>query len=423
MKKAKLIFNSLWALAMVATVSFLISCGGDEEAAVELTIVSLNAGDDDLNGATSPDGVSTSAVITGIFSTDIDPATASSNVTLVSDFDDAEVAVTVEASGRSLKITPNEELFGGSLYILTIKGGLTSTKGKTLGTDLTRNFTTVGTFTPQNVVAHWTFEGNAEDQVGEFDANAEVSITYTDSRNAAAGKAATFDGDVSIIEVPNGDQLMDGAEFTLAYWVKTNSEGHVNADGNPTGHFVMGLGAFNGFQTEIGGDYKFIKMPAMMEYGDGTLGTGGDLFWNGDGKTKDNEGWQGTTFNKTNSDLASTLKDTWMHYTYVFSGSGKYREMYINGALVVRQEFALWPADSKEPTVVGLKFNSDAADVENVLAFGFVQSRGGTLWQNEPWGGYNFPTANHFKGKLDDVRIFSAAITAEEVKLMYDSEK
>ncbi|MEQ8415797.1 MAG: Ig-like domain-containing protein [Imperialibacter sp.] len=423
MKKAKLIFNSLWALAMVATVSFLVSCGGDEEAAVELTIVSLNAGDDDLNGVTSPTGVSTTTIITGVFSTDIDPATASSNVTLVSDFDDTEVEVTVVADGRALKITPNEELFGGSLYILTIKAGLTSTKGKTLGTDLTRSFSTVGTFTPQNVVAHWTFEGNANDQVGDFDANAEVSITYTESRNAAAGKAATFDGDVSIIEVPNGDKLMDGAEFTLAYWVKTNSEGHVNADGNPTGHFVLGLGAFNGFQTEIAGDYKSLKMPAMMEYGDGTLGTGGDLFWNGDGKTKDNEGWQGTTNNKVNPDMASTLKDTWMHYAYVFSGSGKYREMYINGELAVRQDLTLWPAGSKEPTVVGLKFNSDAADVENVLAFGFVQSRGGTLWQNEPWGGYNFPTANHFKGKLDDVRVFSAAISAEEVKLMYDSEK
>ncbi|MEQ8532071.1 MAG: hypothetical protein RIB86_09475, partial [Imperialibacter sp.] len=142
-----------------------------------------------------------------------------------------------------------------------------------------------------------------------------------------------------------------------------------------------------------------------------------------DGKTKDNEGWQGTTNNKVNPDMVSTLKDTWMHYAYVFSGSGKYREMYINGELAVRQDLTLWPAGSKEPTVVGLKFNSDAADVENVLAFGFVQSRGGTLWQNEPWGGYNFPTANHFKGKLDDVRVFSAAISAEEVKLMYDSEK
>ena len=424
MKNAKSIFNTLWALALVAAVSFVVSCGGDDDdAPVELTIVSLNAGDDDLNGATSPTGVSTTTIISGIFSADLDPATAAANVSLVSDFDDSQVSISVVASGRSLTITPDEELFGGSLYILTIKAGLSSTQGKTLGTDLTRNFTTVGTFTPTNVIAHWTFEDNANDVVGDFDANAEVAITYTASRKAAAGKAATFDGDVSIIEVPGADELMNTANFTLSYWVKTNSQGHVNAAGEPAGHFVMGLGAFNGFQTEISAGYDFIKMPAMMEYGDGTLGTGGDIFWNGDGKTKDNEGWQGTVVNKSNSDLPSSLKDVWMHYTYIFSGDGKYREMYINGQMVVRQDLTLWPADAKEPTAVGLKFNSAAADVENVLAFGFVQSRGGTLWANEPWGSYALPTSNHFKGQLDDIRIFSVAITEEEVKLMYDSEK
>ncbi|WOK07143.1 Ig-like domain-containing protein [Imperialibacter roseus] len=422
MKKAKLIFNSLWALAMVATVSFLISCGGDEEAAVELTIVSLNAGDDDLNGATSPDGVSVSSVISGIFSTDLDPASAASNITLVNDFDDSEVDINVVASGRALTITPAEPLFGGSLYVLTLKAGLSSTKGKTLGADITRTFTTVGSFTPQNVIAHWTFEDNADDQVGDFDADAEIAITYTDSRNAAAGKAATFDGDVSIIEVPGAAELMNRADFTLSYWAKTNSEGHVNETGDPTGHFVMGLGAFHGFQTEITGSYRDFKVASTMEYGDGTTGTGGDLVWNGDGKTKDNEGWKGTVFSKADGDLTASLKDKWVHVTFVFSGTEKYRELYINGDLKKRQEFELWGSEYKEPTAVGLKFDN-SAEVENVLAFGFVQSRGGTLWSNEPWGNYNLPTSQHFKGKLDDVRIFSVAVTAEEIKKMYDSEK
>ncbi len=423
MKKIKLISNSLWTLVLVAAVSFVVSCGGsDEEAAVELTLTSLNAGDDDLNGATSPDGVSVTSVISGVFSTDLDPGTVSSNITLVNDFDDASVAINATAAGRALTITPAEPLSGGSLYILTLKAGLASTKGKTLGTDIVRTFTTVGAFTPQNVIAHWTFEENANDQVGDFDANAEISITYTDSRNAAAGKAATFDGDVSIIEVPYAAELMNRADFTLSYWAKTNSEGHVNETGDPTGHFVMGLGAFHGFQTEITGSYRDFKVASTMEYGDGTTGTGGDLVWNGDGKTKDNEGWQGTTFSKANGDLSTLLKDVWVHVTFVYSGTLKYRELYINGDLKKRQEFALWPSTEKDPTAVGLKFDN-SGEVENVLAFGFVQSRGGTLWSTETWGNYDLPTAQHFKGKLDDVRMFSVAVTAEEIKKMYDSEK
>jgi hypothetical protein len=61
-------------------------------------------------------------------------------------------------------------------------------------------------------------------------------------------------------------------------------------------------------------------------------------------------------------------------------------------------------------------------DVVNDLAFGFIQSREGTMWDAEPWGGYDFETANHFKGQLDDVKIYHKALTETEIQLMYDSE-
>ena len=34
-----------------------------------------------------------------------------------------------------------------------------------------------------------------------------------------------------------------------------------------------------------------------------------------------------------------------------------------------------------------------------------------------------FTTSNHFKGMLDDVRIFHVALTETEVQLLYNSEK
>jgi hypothetical protein len=86
-------------------------------------------------------------------------------------------------------------------------------------------------------------------------------------------------------------------------------------------------------------------------------------------------------------------------------------------------DFDLWPDGDPKQTVVGLKYGGSEPDVVNKLAFGFIQSRDGTLWSTEPWGNYDLPTANHFKGQLDDVRIFHKAITAEEVSLMYESEK
>jgi hypothetical protein len=90
-------------------------------------------------------------------------------------------------------------------------------------------------------------------------------------------------------------------------------------------------------------------------------------------------------------------------------------------------DFNLWTNDAGAKTdkafVTGLKYNGTAPDVVNELAFGFVQSRAGTMWDNEPWGGYGITTSNHFKGSLDDVIIYHRPLTAAEVGLMYNSGK
>jgi hypothetical protein len=188
-------------------------------------------------------------------------------------------------------------------------------------------------------------------------------------------------------------------------------------------HFVIGLGAFFGFQFEIDAAFKSFKMPVQFEYGDGTTGTGGDLTYNGDGKTKDNGGYQGTVFNKEDASLDAKLKDQWVHIVYVYNSVTKERMMYMNGELVIKQDHNLWPAGDKQQTVVGLKYGGSEPDVFNDLAFGFIQSRRGTMWADQPWGGYTLPGANHFKGQLDDVRIFNKAISEAEVSLIYNSEK
>ena len=168
-------------------------------------------------------------------------------------------------------------------------------------------------------------------------------------------------------------------------------------------------------------------MPVQFDYGDGTSGTGGDLAYNGDGKTKDNGGWRGTTFNKENTALDATLKEKWFHITYVYNSASKERMFYLNGELVIKQDHDLFLNDlgetTKEMGIVGLKYAGIAPETVNELAFGFVQSRAGTLWDGEGWGGYAFPGANHFQGQLDDVRIYHKALTAAEIDLMYKSEK
>ena len=407
--------NKLFLGLLLGTAVFLSGCKEDEPAA--LTLDAIVAGTVDLNTATAATGVPVDAAITVTFSTDVDMATAiSANITMTQDYDDADIEMDIAAAGKVITLTPKANLGNGTLYILDFGAGLLSTEGQAL-TPVSRSFTTEGTFAPAGAIAHWNFENNADDQVGSYDASAEIAVTYTDSRNAAAGKAATFDGDASIIEVPNGDQLINTQNFTLSFWVKTNST-------HDAGHFVIGLGAFKGLQFEMFGGYDGAKFAISYELADGTTASE-DMWFPSDATMKDNGGFQGWDFAKAipAADMIAMLKDKWLNVVYTYDGVDRKGTLYYNGEKMKSFDFDLWPDDDVKRGVVGMKWGGDGVEVVNELAFGFIQSRAGTLWDTETWGGYDFPTANHFKGQLDDIRIYHKAITANEVLLMYNSEK
>lgn len=86
-------------------------------------------------------------------------------------------------------------------------------------------------------------------------------------------------------------------------------------------------------------------------------------------------------------------------------------------------DFNLWPEGDLKQTVTGVTYRGEEPEVVDELAFGFVQSRAGTMWDNEPWGGYGITTSQHFKGWLDDFRVFHAAYSADDVAELYDAEK
>jgi hypothetical protein len=411
------VFISIMLLAVLFIIGFN-SCKEDEP--VKLTLVSLEAGAIDLNAATAPDDVPVDAEIVATFSTNVDPATATSaNIVMLQVWDNTNIDLTITVSGKTVTIVPASDLGTGSQYLLTFNAGLMSTEGEKLIT-LSRSFTTAGTFAPSGAIAHWTFEDNANDIIGNFDPtpNGIVGITYTASRNAEAGKAATFDGDISIIEIPNGDQLIDAQDFTISFWVKTNSDGHTG------GHFVLGIGAFYGIGYEIYGGYDGSKFGIRFELADG--GTASDDMWFPSLATDNTTGgWQGWDYAKslTAEQMMAMLKDTWLHVVYTFNGTTKQAILYFNGVKMKSFDFDLWPDGDAKRNVVGMTYAGVAPEVVNEFAFGFIQSRAGTLWDTESWGNYDNPDANHFKGQLDDVRIFHKALTATGIDLMYQSEK
>jgi len=415
-KKKQLLKLATVLFALSITIG-IISCKKDDNEVKTIALSTLMADDVDLNGATSPNNVAANAVITATFTSDVDAATATTaNITLVRGYDNATIPLTINTSGKTVTITLSENLASGALHTLTLKAGIKSTNGAALTDQIARTFTTEGFFAPAGMMAYWNFEDNAEDQVGTMDANAAIDITYAAGRKATAGKAASFNGTTSIIEILNGDQLMTD-DFTFSFWIKATNTDH------PQGHFVVGLGAFYGFQFEIGGDN--IKFPTAYYYSNNTDSTfSEDHWWNGDGKTKDNGGWQGTTVNKLVEGGPPTLVlENWVQIIFRYNSDTKVSTLFLNGEKALEQDFNLWNTADKQKRATGLHYRGVEPDVYNDLAFGFVQSRRGTMWDNEPWGGYDQPTANHFKGLLDDVRAFNIALSDEEITLMYNSEK
>ncbi len=416
---------SILVMLIMVSVSVILNSCKKEEAPVELTLSALTANEADLNQATPATNVALDVVIKAIFSTNVDASTATTaNITLNRNYDDSVIDISISVSGDTIIIKPGSSLGTGTQYTLTFGTGLKSTAGKVLASSQNRSFTTLGTFAVPGAIAQYTFEDNANDITGNYDpaSNGIIDVTYVAGRNNASGKAASFNGTTSLIEIPNGDLLENTDDFTLSFWVMADSSRH--------DQFVMGLAGWYGFQFEINsngnGGLGECKLAAQYSLSDGTSASQ-DLWFNGgsSGTTKDNGGWQGWTYCK---DLTSNngtgvnglLSMNWAHVVCVYNHATKIGTMYINGVKMKEQDFNLYGTTHPLYNATGLKYAGNAGN--NSFVFGFIQDKTDPTI-TDSWADYTVTTNNHFKGLLDDVIIYHKVLTADEIALMYNSGK
>jgi len=417
MKKQIVKFSSLILVSVLLL--GMMSCK-KKDTAVTFSMTSLKAGSVDLNLGTPATTVPSNPTIMAGFSVAVNGATVTAaTVTLVGQYGNKAIDLTLTTSGSTITIVPKTILGTGSVYTLSFIG-IGSTDGQSLG-NVVRTFTTEGSFAPDGPVAYWNFDNNANDQMGNFNALSSgiIDITYVDSYKGMAGKAASFNGTTSLIEIPNGNMLDSCSDFSIAFWVKADSTKH--------DQFVMGLAGWYGFQFEINhssdANKGWCKLAAQYKYANNTSGSE-DLWFNGDGKTGTNGGWQGWTFCKDlvtgGGKVNDILADKWAFVTCVYEASTRIGTLYLNGEKMKAQDFNLWPAGDPKLTVTGLKYNGNPGNKNFV--FGFIQDK------NDPtipdtWALYSDPNNNHFKGLLDDVRIYHRPLTASEITMMYNSAK
>jgi len=368
-----------------------------------LNLATVVAGTADLNAATPPTNVDPKAVITVTFSANVNATTATtSNVTLKRTFDNSPVDIAVASSAKTVTITPAKPLDAGNAYELDLNAGLMSTDGVAF-IPVNRTFTVIGAFAPPGAVAYWTFENTTDDQTGAFIAPASgiVDVTYATGRNTGAGMAASFNGTTTIIEYPNGPNLVNTTDFSLSLWVKPDSS-------------ALGIGGFDGFEFEI--NKNDCKLAAQYQTGSTTNGQ--DLWLDGTG----NVGFSGWTFSKDlrPPGFAAIVQQTWAHFVFTYEGATKLGTIYLNGVKVKTQDFNAYPADSPFLTATGLKFNTTATGVGTNFALGYYSDRATTAFG---WATYTDVTTNHFKGLMDDVYIYHTALSASVVTQMYNTGK
>lgn len=384
---------------------------------------SLTAGGIGL-GIVSPTTVPPNATITGVMSSAIDPASATTNtIQLLRLFDSTYVDMTVTVSGNTITLVPKNDLGNGIYYALTFTG-IRSTDGLQL-TYLWRAFKTNGSFGPPGLVAYWNFENNTYDQKGNYFVSAVSDLNYYTSFRKSMGKCAVFNGTSTIIQVANADNLVNTSDFSLSFWVKSNSQYQIDSAGNPKGQMILGVGDYKGFEFEIASDYSSCKLVGSYALPDGNT-VSEELYFAGDGKTSSNGGLPGWTYC---ADLTATggvsglIKDKWVFITCTYNSSTKIGTLYLNGVIMKQQDFNKWPAGDSATTITGMKYGGSAPLQENVLAMGFFHSAGSSAYSSTPWGNYYSPYADHFRGWLDEVRIFHSSLTTVEVEQMYTLTK
>lgn len=251
------------------------------------------------------------------------------------------------------------------------------------------------TIASASLIAYFPFE--SEPAAGTVVEKSGSTISYVKKVGAAGfvvgrrGNAFQGSATQAYLEynVAAGSALKTLDEFTLSCWLKTP---------NTTS------GASKIFNLN-GGDAFMGNLVLMQE--SQPLGDSVDVkFYLFDSSSTE---WKGQDVRKQSDKF---LNDKWFHIVALYRKSSSTIELYANGKLVltgIRYSGPVPAAGGAQPLLGPITLGSDMTKIH----FGaWAQQIAGTP---ETW-------MNYYKGIVDEFRVFNKALTAAEVKSLYDAE-
>jgi len=281
----------------------------------------------------------------------------------------------------------------GALLIIMLGFGLFFTSCED-DPDPNEGKTDPNTIATANLIAYFPFE--AEPAVGEGVENSNSTITYVKKVGAASfvtarrGNGYKGSSSEAYLEynIAAGTALKTLDEFSLACWIKTPA----------TTSGASKIFAVNGGDGFMGNLTLIQESQALGDSVDMKL----FLFDSGSPE------WKGQDMRKQSNKF---LSDKWFHIVGIYRKSTSSMEFYANGLLVLTQiRYAgPVPAVGTQPLLEGIMLGGDMTK----LHFGaWPQQIAGTP---EGWMTY-------FKGIVDEFRVYNKALSAAEVKSLYDAE-
>ena len=218
----------------------------------------------------------------------------------------------------------------------------------------------------KGLVVHLTFSGNSQDDSGNGNHGGVSGATLSTDRHGENGKAYSFDGVDDYIKVASNRGLKGVKRITLSFWIKIKQE-------------------------ELPGDEGWIS---PINWWDGYNGHA-DLKWSF---------WTGIRYRKefgifvapnttSGPTISNSIKTSvWLHIVYSHDSSGAI--LSFDGKQVKMKKDAPIKLPSLDiPLYIGATFREQ--------------------------GKFQYP----FYGSIDDVRVYNRALSADEVKALYDLEK
>jgi hypothetical protein len=213
----------------------------------------------------------------------------------------------------------------------------------------------------KGLVAYYPFNGNAKDESGNGNDGSVNGATLSADRHRQPGRSYAFDGKTSFANMGNREAFNFGqSDFSFSIWIMPR--------GRNVAKYVISK-------------YQPLNKPA---YGIGTGQRGNAYAWIGFPDS--------AAFIRAPDPL---IESQWHHLVVLVNRKGA-MQLFTDGSLI---------------SSVDISKNGGTISNDIALSIGQVEGNGTT----EPF--------RRFSGQLDDIRIYNRALSAEEVKALYEFEK